>query len=119
MFSRLLHLLMVRLFGRLTLLMRGDTSKEVEILVLRHEVAVLRRQVTRPRPDWPDRALLATLARLPTRLRLHQIVTSGTLLSWHRRMVTQRWTPPIPDELRDLVVRLARENPDGAPADPG
>ncbi|MFI9836272.1 hypothetical protein ACIHFD_04515 [Nonomuraea sp. NPDC051941] len=54
MFSRLLHLLMVRLFGWLTLLTRGDASKEVKILVPRHEVAVLRRHVTRPRPDWAD-----------------------------------------------------------------
>ncbi|MEV4364109.1 hypothetical protein [Nonomuraea sp. NPDC049625] len=68
MFSRLLYLLMVRFFGRLALLTRSDASKEVEILVLRHEVAVLRRQVTRPRPDWPDRALLATLAAAPRHL---------------------------------------------------
>jgi hypothetical protein len=71
-FLRLLYLLMVQLFAWLALLMRTDASKEVEILVLRHEVAVLRRQIARPRPDWADRALLAALAQLlPKRLRQH------------------------------------------------
>ncbi|WP_181019972.1 hypothetical protein [Nonomuraea typhae] len=89
MLLRLLCLPMARLFGWLTLLARGDTSKEVEILVLRHEVTVLRHQLSRPRPDWANRARL-----LPTRLRLHRLVTPGTLLAWHRRPVSRRWTYP-------------------------
>jgi len=115
---RFLYLLMIRLFGWVALLARSDTSKDVEILVLRHEVAILR-QVARPKPDWADRAVIAALARLlPRHLRLHRIVTPATLLAWHRRIVQKKWTypnaagrPPVPEEIRELVRRLARQNP--------
>src|SRR5437764_12009942 len=119
---------MVRMSGWLVLLARSDAAKDVGILVLRHEVAVLRRQVARPRPDWADRAMLAALARhLPGRLRLHRVVTPGTLLAWHRRLVKRKWTypnapgrPAVPAEVRALVEQLARQNPPlGLSADSG
>ena len=104
MLIRLVYLPVSRLFALLVMLIRSDASKDVEILVLRHEVAVVRRQVDRPKPDWADRAVIAALARLlPRRLRLHRIVTPGTLLAWHRRLIKNKWTnpnstgrPPIP-----------------------
>ncbi|MGN9787977.1 integrase core domain-containing protein [Nonomuraea sp. ZG12] len=117
---RLLYLIFVRLAGWLVLLGRSHRSKEAEILVLRHQVAVLRRQVARPRLSWADRAVISALARLLSpsgRRRL--FVTPGTLLRWHADLVRQRWTfkrryqgrPPTRASIRTLALRLARENP--------
>ena len=87
---RLLYLIFIRVCGWLVLLGRSSASKNAELLVLRHEVAVLRRAAPRPRLDWADRAVLATLIRLlPASLRAHRLVTPGTILRWHRRLATQ------------------------------
>jgi len=116
---RLLYLITVRVFGWLALLGRSQASKDAEIMLLRHEVMVLRRQVARPKPDWADRAVFSALARFsPVALRGCRLVTPGTLLNWHRRLVTSKWTyrsrpgrPPVGQEVRDLVLRVAGENP--------
>ncbi|MGW1811176.1 IS3 family transposase [Streptomyces sp. NPDC002078] len=116
---RLIYLFATKVFARLALLRRSTAAKHAKILTLRHEVAVLRRQVAAPKPGWPDRALLAALARLlPRALRVHRIVSPRTLLAWHQRLVKKKWAQPplpgrplLPDELRDLIIRLGAENP--------
>jgi hypothetical protein len=105
----------------LGLLARSAQSKNAEILVLRHEVALLRRQLRRPRLSWADRAVFAALTRLLSPVcRLHRIVTPATILRWHRDLVKRHWTQPrgqrrggrrTPPKLRRLVLWLAAENP--------
>ena len=115
---RLLYLIFIRLCGWLVLLGRSTASKNIELLVLRHEIAVLRRSSPRPRVDWADRAVLAGLLQLlPRSLRMHRLVTPGTVLRWHRRLVTRNWTcphragrPPVSAETAVLIERLATEN---------
>jgi putative transposase len=116
---RLLYLIFWQVLGLVLLSCRSSAAKDVELLVLRHEVAVLRRTNPRPRRDWADRAVLAALVRrLPRALRCRRVVTPDTILRWHRRLVRRRWAyptrsgrPPIDDGLAALVVRMATDNP--------
>jgi putative transposase len=108
-----------RLCGWLILLGRSSASKNAELLVLRHEVTVLRRTNPRPRLDRADRAVLAALIRLlPTGLRIYRLVTPGTVLRWHHRLAARKWTyprrtgrPPVSAGIAVLIERLATENP--------
>ena len=117
---RLIYQMFSKLLGWIVLRTRSDTTKDIEILVLRHQLAVLQRRTPRPRMSWTDRALIAALTRLlPVRRRLGLLVTPATILRWHRQLVARRWTtqpvrpgrPAIPAGLRALIVRLATENP--------
>jgi putative transposase len=100
----MLYLIFVRLTGWMALLARSAASKDTELLVLRHEVAVLRRQNPKPKMDWADRMVLAALARLlPGQLRMSRLVTPDTLLRWHRRLVRWRWTYPPKEDDRQLT----------------
>ena len=109
-----------RVLSWLTLLARSEAAKDVEILVLRHEVDVLRRHNPRPTLSWVDRALLSALSRLlPPPLRRIRLVSPRTLLRWHEQLVAHRWTyphrrpgrPSTAPPIRALVLRMARENP--------
>src|SRR3982074_881045 len=107
--------MLLRVLNLLLLLGRSSASKDVELLVLRHEVAELRRTTPTPRLDWADRAVFAAVVRrLPQMLRGHRLVTPGTILRWHRRLVAQKWTyphrigrPPLEDVVAGLLERLA------------
>jgi len=115
------YLVMRRVLALIMLLGRSREAKEIEVLVLRHQVEVLHRLYPRPRFEPADRAWLAALSRLLPRRRWSQVflVRPETVLRWHSRHVARRWTypnepkgrPPIPDELAQLIVRLASENP--------
>ena len=119
---RLAYLVVLRVFGWLALLARSDRAKDTEILILRHQVAVLQRQVKTPRLSWADQAVLAALARLLPRGQLGQlrlIVSPRTLLRWHAHLVRRHWTyprrapgrPGTAKPVRVLVLEMAKDNP--------
>jgi putative transposase len=117
---KLTYQLFAKLLSWMALHARSDTAKEIEILVLRHQLAVLQRRAPRPRISWTDLAVIAALGRLlPAPRRLGLLVTPSTILRWHRQLVRGRWTtrsaragrPAIPAGVRAVIVRLANENP--------
>jgi putative transposase len=116
---RLLYLIFLQLLSLLLLLGRSSASKDVELLVLRHEVAVLRRANPKPRMDWADRAVFAALVgALPRCCGCLDWSLPGTILRWHPRLVAKKWTypnrvgrPPVDDAVAVLIERMARENP--------
>jgi transposase len=120
---RLAYLAVLRVLGWLALLARSDRAKDAEILILRHQVAVLQRQVKRPRLSWADRAVLAALARLLPGGQLRQlrlIVSPRTILRWHASLVRQRWAyprrtpgrPRMVQAIRASVLEMAWDNTD-------
>src|SRR5829696_354837 len=118
-FLSLCYVVLGRVLQLAALRLRSNDFKQLEIVVLRHELAILRRRTLRPALTWTDRLFLAAASRLLPRARWRSfIVTPATLLRWHRRLVARRWTftrpvgrPPLRREIRDVVLRLARENP--------
>jgi putative transposase len=117
---KLAYLALCRSIQLLVLHARGDAAKDLELLVLRHQLAVLRRQTPRPRLEPADRALLAAVSRVLPRARWSCLfVQPETLLRWHRRLIAGRWTyphrqtgrPPLDPEVQQLIVRLAKQNP--------
>jgi len=119
---RFAYLTVLRIFGWLALLARSDRAKDAEILILRHQVAVLQRPVKTPRLSWADRAVLAALARLLTRSQIrqmHLIISPRTLLRWHACLVRRQWIyprrrpgrPRTAPAIRTLVLEMARDNP--------
>jgi putative transposase len=124
---RFVYVLAIRIVPALGLWRRGDDHKTIEILLLRHQLAVLQRQLVsagrRPRPDWADRAVIALLVSLvpkARRARLRLIVTPDTILRWHRDLLRRRWAkksrpkngrPATHRNIKSLVLRMARQNP--------
>jgi putative transposase len=116
---RFAYLVVLRVFGWLALLARSDRAKDAEILILRHQVAVLQRQVKAPKLSWADRAVLSGLAPSGHLSQLRMIVSPRTLLRWHADLVRRRWAyphrapgrPPTTQAIRALVLEMAQDNP--------